>query len=465
MASASNEIDNRAEWRLDDILNDQHESSEFYRNNVIVIDPLKCYSSEEEDDDDNNGDDDQEESIDLPSYNRFANAQHTSTATPAVAQKPMTMPSNNFGAFKPSANRMNFEDVRPLRNVCFCKYCEAPFAHRNDCEAHENEHDRILPYACKFCSFLCDNQIRFIEHIRNFHDPERPFYCTQCDKHFGRRADLRKHGVSHTGIRPFACPICKKSFPRKTNVISHMKIHEGSNRLPAMDFMQQQKGPTPTKKLQQQQPPPKIAYGLPPAAAGFAYPSSSTMMPMPIDAFQPPYPPYPNQMHPNASAHFPAQENVVYSKCAMKSEPNKIPKLKIKFKLQKSPNAGAIKKFDCITCKKAFKTKRDLDRHNQIHNGMKFQCSICQKGFTRRDKLVRHEKTHANRSKTAALPESAFLPENLKRSHFVTEQKPSASSAATAGPTHEQQQQQHAFNSNIFRPQFYAEYDLSETNN
>lgn len=240
-----------------------------------------------------------------------------------------------------------------------------------------------------------------------------------------------------------------------------MKVHEG-NRSQTADFTQ--KTPSPTKKQQQQPLPPKVAYGMPPAGYHPPPSAATASMPMPMGAFQPTYqPPYPNQMH--QTAHYPEQQNLVYSKCAVKSEPNKIPKLKIKFKLKKpTAAAGAPKKFDCQTCKKSFKTKRDLDRHSQIHNGMKFQCSLCPKGFARRDKLVRHEKTHANRSKTAALPESAFLPENLKRSHFNNEHKASQS---TTGMAHQQQQQQQhqAFNSNQFRPQFYAEYDLSETNN
>lgn len=439
LASDASEISNRTEWRLDDIINDQHESSEFYQNDVVVIDPLKCYASSEDehDDEDDGNDNSREESTGFLPYNEYIRQHPPIAPSP---QKPMAMPHNDFGVMKQSPSKMSFEDVRPLRNVCFCKYCEAPFAHRSDCDAHEMSHDRTLPYACNFCQFRCDNQTAYIEHIRQFHDAERPFFCTRCDKHFGRRADLRKHGVSHTGVRPFSCAICKRSFSRKTNVISHMKVHEGN---------QQQKGQSPTKKLQQ---PPKVAFGMPPA--GYPLPPSAASM----GAFPSAYQPYPNQMH--QSAHYPEQQNLVYSKCAVKSEPNKIPKLKIKFKLKK-PAAGAVKKFDCQTCKKSFKTKRDLDRHSQIHNGMKFQCSLCPKGFARRDKLVRHEKTHANRSKTAALPESAFLPENLKRSHFGGEHKaPPLAATMTL-----EQQQQHAFKSNQFRPQFYAEYDLSETNN
>lgn len=475
LASDTSEITARSEWCLDDILNDQHESSEFYQNDVVVIDPLQCCDSSDEELDDDIRDD--RELADLAAYNEMRQHLSVATTTMSALPHPLAMPSNmNFGAFKQSANKMNYEDARPLRNVCFCKYCEAPFAQRSDCDAHENSHDRLMPYACNFCPFRCDNPTGFIDHIRKFHDPERPFYCSvpRCDKHFGRRADLRKHGVSHTSIRPFGCPICKKSFSRKTNVVSHMKVHEGNrSHAQPMDLLSPQKSQSPTKKLlhhhQQplQQQPPRIAYGLPPAAA-VGYPSTSMPMQMQMQmpmqmGFQTAYQSYANEIHQSA---FPAQQqDVVYSKCAVKSEPNKIPKLKIKMKFKKPAKvAGAVKKFDCLTCKKSFKTKRDLDRHSQIHNGMKFQCSVCQKGFTRRDKMVRHEKTHANRSKTAALPESAFLPENLKRSHFSTEHRTS-SFAAGQQIYEQQQQQQQAFQANMFRPQFYAEYDLTETNN
>lgn len=421
LASHSTE-NTRPEWQLDEILHDQQESSEFNQNNVVIIDPLKCYESSDEELDDER----------ITEIQRYSELNTEPMMTMPIQS---ALPVNNRSTFKPP-NKSSNEEVRPLRNVSFCRYCEAPFILRQDCEAHENTHDPSLPFACNFCPFRCDNQTNHIGHIRQCHDSERPYWCTRCNKHFGRRADLRKHGVSHTGIRPFSCPICGKAFSRKTNVTNHMKVHEGK-KARIKDSTSPGKKQSPAKKLQHQ----KVAYGPPPAS---------------MEGFQP----FSSQGYPTSQFSPSTSENAIYSKCTVKSEPNTIPKLKLKLKLKKKPfqvSATSVRKFECPTCKKTFKTKRDMDRHTQIHNGMKFQCSVCQKGFARRDKLVRHEKIHTNRSKTAALPESAFLPENLKRSHFAAEHR---SSPATGAAVEKQ-----SFTMDTFRPQFYAEYDLSEANN
>lgn len=415
---------------MEDILHDQQESSEFHQNDVVVIDPLKFYESSDDEID-------EEGLTDFQRQNEFN--------THPMAMTPLTAPKrqNKRPSLKAPV-KSNSDDVRPLRNVCFCKYCEAPFIHRNECDAHENTHDHSLPYVCNFCPFRGDNQTNFIGHIRQCHDAERPYYCTRCNKHFGRRADLRKHGVSHTGIRPFSCPVCGKAFSRKTNVTNHMKVHESKKGRTNKNVLSPGKSQSPTKKVQH----PKVAFGLP-----------DGVLP---DGFQSGYPQFPPQSFQSDQFAAPGAENAIYSKCAVKSEPNTIPKLKLKLKLKKPFQAAtpAVRKFECPTCKKAFKTKRDLDRHSQIHSGKKFRCSTCQKEFARRDKLVRHEKIHANKNKTAALPESAFLPENLKRSHFSAEHK--ASMAATSAIV---EKHQPPFKMDTFRPQFYAEYDLSEANN
>lgn len=416
LASHSSDV-TPTQWNLDDILNDQHESNEFYPNSVVVIDPLKCYVSSDQESDGN-------ETVEIPRHGSELSNDSLKTMSSTITQR------DNSRNLLNESTKFGFEDIRPLRNVSFCKYCEAAFVHRHDCETHQDSHDPIMPHACNFCPFRCANQQDFIGHIKQFHDPIRPYFCTQCNKNFGRRADLRKHAVSHTGIRPFSCPVCGKSFSRKTNVTNHMKVHESKKHT----------NKEPTHRHEKTQ----LAKSTP---TNIGYPA--------IDPFQQPYQPYASQSYQMDQFVPPKPENAIYSKCTVKSAPNTIPKLKLK--LKKTVVATTLKKFSCGTCKKSFKTKRDHDRHSQIHTGMKFHCSICQKGFARRDKLVRHEKIHANRNKTAALPESAFLPENLKRSHFSTDHKSS--------PTISSHIDKPIFTPDTFRPQFYAEYDLSETNN
>lgn len=417
LASSSKEV-TPTQWNLENILHDQHESSDFQQNSVVVIDPLKCYETSE----------DEEHSED--EITEVQPEKVTNELVPPVLN-PFAVPENKGGFVSHSNRPAGFLDAKPLRNVCFCKYCEAAFVHRHDCDAHErNNHDPVMPHQCNFCPFRCDNQANFIGHIKQFHDPERPYFCAQCKKNFGRRADLRKHGISHTGLRPFSCPVCSKTFSRKTNVTNHMKVHEDKKHGSNTDLSRPQKTPAKSKN----------AFA-PVNSTNIGYQSM-----MPVDGYQP----YPNQ------GYQVQQENVIYSKCNVKSAPNTIPKLKLKLtKPFAATTVPTSPRFVCTTCKKPFKTKRDLNRHSQTHTGMKFQCSYCQKGFARRDKLMRHEKIHTNRSKTAALPESAFLVENLKRgSHFTSEHKSS--------PVIEPPQ---AFKPDTFRPQFYAEYDLSETNN
>lgn len=417
------------EWNLDNILHEQHESSDFEQNDVVVIDPLKCYESSDE----------EENEVEITEIRPIEVNKELMASM--LSQFPMP---NNNGAFVSHSNKpAGFLDAKPLRNVCFCKYCEAAFAHRHDCDAHErSNHDPVTPHQCTFCPFRCDTQSNFIDHIKQTHDAERPYFCTQCNKNFGRRADLRKHAVSHTGIRPFSCSVCAKTFSRKTNVTNHMKVHDEKKHGSNSDSSRSQKS-SPNKS--------KNAFS-PVNPANMGYQT------MPMDGN---FPAYANQ----SQTYQMQQENVIYSKCNVKSEPNTIPKLKLKLKKPFSPAVArtTLQRFACATCKKSFKTKRDLDRHSQTHTGTKFQCSHCQKGFARRDKLVRHEKIHTNRSKTAALPESAFLMENLKRGHKSSPQAATAASAAaTAATAHIEQQQ--SFKADSFRPQFYAEYDLSAAN-
>lgn len=114
-----------------------------------------------------------------------------------------------------------------FKNLFFCQYCDTAYVEHDDCLEHEASHDSLNPHQCNFCSFSCGSRNTIIAHIKECHEPEKPFICMQCNKKFGRRSDLKKHSIVHTGIRPFSCPVCGKNFSRNTNLTKHLRIHSG----------------------------------------------------------------------------------------------------------------------------------------------------------------------------------------------------------------------------------------------
>lgn len=471
------------------------------QSDIVVIDPTKCYASSDEDESADEGDNDvHNNSNDQVNYELIA-SMYNKLALPNESQQPSAPPISK------AANAQDGGET--LRNIFFCKYCEAAFSERGLCEAHEKgNHDPISPFSCNFCSFRCDARLGVISHIKQFHGLDKPYVCVQCNKNFGRRADLKKHGVCHIGIRPFRCNICNKSFSRKTNVTKHMKTHQ-NNKLLCQLCKQLFASSSELQQHEKTHYVHGVATGNAQMQHHQGYSENMVFATNPFEqqfttgspiASQNLLNPYMNPMNPLAPSQPPNHQfnakpttpevldSVIYSKCTISTDSNstQIPKLRLTKKIQKRygcdkcsktfakmaslrnhkkthSNADAPQPFWCAICSKPFKLQREFDRHNLIHTGVKnFQCSVCQKRFMRRDKLVRHEKIHAAKKMTAALPESAFLPENLKRGshlHSAPVENKTIQQASLL-----QQQLQQPFKPDVFRPpNFYAEYDLSES--
>ncbi|XP_037084787.1 uncharacterized protein LOC119105428 [Pollicipes pollicipes] len=59
----------------------------------------------------------------------------------------------------------------------------------------------------------------------------------------------------------------------------------------------------------------------------------------------------------------------------------------------REPPAG--KRFDCAQCEQGFATKRELERHGEVHQSQTFACGFCDQVFPCESVKKRHEKIHA----------------------------------------------------------------------
>ncbi|PAV71105.1 hypothetical protein WR25_11294 [Diploscapter pachys] len=67
---------------------------------------------------------------------------------------------------------------------------------------------------------------RMIRTSRPVKEKKRPFRCEMCRYSFGKRSDLKRHYLIHTGERPHKCHICGKAFRVKSALKDHLRIHE-----------------------------------------------------------------------------------------------------------------------------------------------------------------------------------------------------------------------------------------------
>lgn len=75
---------------------------------------------------------------------------------------------------------------------------------------HECGIEREFPWTvCK--KIIIKHQLYLERHIKNIHDMERRFSCTECTKLFKQKVHLQRHIKNvHVMERRFPCSLCKK---------------------------------------------------------------------------------------------------------------------------------------------------------------------------------------------------------------------------------------------------------------
>ncbi|XP_072238165.1 POZ (BTB) and AT hook-containing zinc finger 1 isoform X1 [Leuresthes tenuis] len=109
-----------------------------------------------------------------------------------------------------------------------CDICGKVFRDVYHLNRHKLSHSGEKPYACPVCGLRFKRKDRMSYHVRS-HDGSvgKPYVCQSCGKGFSRPDHLNGHIKQvHTTERPHKCQICNASFATRDRLRSHLACHE-----------------------------------------------------------------------------------------------------------------------------------------------------------------------------------------------------------------------------------------------
>lgn len=102
------------------------------------------------------------------------------------------------------------------RHKRFCHFTE------NSLIGRDGSSSGMTRFYCHLCPYTSNYKHNVLAHVRR-HSGERPHKCTECQKGFVTKTELRVHFRIHSGEKPYRCEFCPETFSRKM----HLDVHKG----------------------------------------------------------------------------------------------------------------------------------------------------------------------------------------------------------------------------------------------
>lgn len=106
-----------------------------------------------------------------------------------------------------------------------CPKCPKSYCFKESYRKHMASHDMPADkYKCQVCG-LCFKTNGGLKQHKPVHTGERPHKCSHCPASYGRISGLKSHMLTHSVQKEQKCPICGKHFKRYSEVNQHVRFY------------------------------------------------------------------------------------------------------------------------------------------------------------------------------------------------------------------------------------------------